>query len=315
MSVAEKIHSFFRLTSQHYPIHFGRQRLFGSLPAYHFNRIPDGRVVQLRDGRRYRVSGKPYYWGVYFFGEQEPLETRLLSSLIRPRDVCFDVGANYGWYSVLFGVLVGNEGFVHAFEPLADNFKELQTNVSENGLEQRICLNSLALSGGHELGQIYYNPDRMTAASLKKRSNDLHSQTVQITTLDSYCEIHGIEEINLIKCDVEGEEFGVFLGGEKILSKSQRPVLLFENSPSRSDPQKNTVNLLKSFGYAHFFSCLRSLRNSFHRLSTFRYPCRLELMRKRGYIEPYQKLHSNDSMVRSILAFDESRKDIVSMLS
>jgi len=50
--------------------------------------------------------------------------------LIAPGDVCLDIGANIGYYSVLFSNLVGPKGKVIAIEPDPDNFQLLIKNCT-----------------------------------------------------------------------------------------------------------------------------------------------------------------------------------------
>jgi ubiquinone/menaquinone biosynthesis C-methylase UbiE len=46
----------------------------------------------------------------------EPFETKIVNKLIHEGDVVLDIGANVGYYSLLFSKLVGNRGKVYAFD-------------------------------------------------------------------------------------------------------------------------------------------------------------------------------------------------------
>jgi tRNA G37 N-methylase Trm5 len=70
----------------------------------------------------------------------EPVETELLRKLIKPGDVVLDVGANIGYYAVLFGRWVGDGGWVIAVEPEPDNFSLLCRNLAANGSSNVIPL-------------------------------------------------------------------------------------------------------------------------------------------------------------------------------
>ena len=47
----------------------------------------------------------------------EPETSALLDQLVGDDDVFFDVGANWGWYSVLIAAWSTFHGTVHTFEP------------------------------------------------------------------------------------------------------------------------------------------------------------------------------------------------------
>lgn len=55
-----------------------------------------------------------------------PRETAALPQLIRPGDIAFDVGANYGQYARVLSPLVGPGGRVHCFEPSHITMEGLQ---------------------------------------------------------------------------------------------------------------------------------------------------------------------------------------------
>ena len=57
------------------------------------------------------------------------LEKRLYLSLIREGDVVFDLGANLGYFTLLFSDLVGRGGEVHAFEPVPPTFARLRETI------------------------------------------------------------------------------------------------------------------------------------------------------------------------------------------
>ena len=60
-------------------------------------------------------------------------ETALYARCIRAGDTIVDVGANIGYFTLLFARSAGPAGRVFAFEPEPDNFRLLETNVERNG--------------------------------------------------------------------------------------------------------------------------------------------------------------------------------------
>lgn len=80
---------------------------------------PDGAIrtilVGPSKGLAYRLY--PNYGLAPIFGRLEPKLQRLLLRLLKPDDVAYDVGANYGIHTLLMARLVGKMGTVCAFEP------------------------------------------------------------------------------------------------------------------------------------------------------------------------------------------------------
>ena len=161
-----------------------------------------------------------------------PRETAALPLLIKPGDIAFDVGANYGQYVRALAPLVGAAGQVHAFEP---------SGITMEGLRLMCRLLRLKNVSFHQLAL----SDREGTAQLEIPIKDgghlgiglarLHSgenprsiaEEVPVTTLDAFAQRNGISRCDFIKCDVEGAEYRVLQGGIETL-KRHRPRLILE---------------------------------------------------------------------------------------
>src|SRR5262245_22362277 len=71
------------------------------------------------------------------------LEKILYLRLIRRGDAVLDVGANTGYYTLLFSHLAGAHGRVHAFEPVPPTFALLSRNTRR---ADNVVLNDCAVS-------------------------------------------------------------------------------------------------------------------------------------------------------------------------
>ena len=67
-------------------------------------------------------------------GDYEQPVQQALASLALPGDVCYDIGANLGFFSILLGRLVGPTGIVYAFEPVPANAAVVERNARINDL-------------------------------------------------------------------------------------------------------------------------------------------------------------------------------------
>src|SRR5439155_22518055 len=97
---------------------------------------PAGAVVTttLRDGSRIRVRPGDYIGrALYFFGDFDPKLRWVFDRLLRPGDVVFDVGANFGAMTLFAARRVGPGGAVHAFEPQPDLAALVRESAALNG--------------------------------------------------------------------------------------------------------------------------------------------------------------------------------------
>src|SRR5688572_25994764 len=62
-------------------------------------------------------------------------ERFLLQRFVRPGMTVVDVGANIGYYTLMFASFVDGHGRVFSIEPDPTNLRELRANVAENKLE------------------------------------------------------------------------------------------------------------------------------------------------------------------------------------
>ncbi len=65
-------------------------------------------------------------------GRYELSETEFVKAELQPGDVAVDIGANIGYYALLFATLVAPHGRVVAFEPVPFLYDALTRSVREN---------------------------------------------------------------------------------------------------------------------------------------------------------------------------------------
>lgn len=147
-----------------------------------------------------------------------------------PGELIIDVGANLGYYAVLFAQLGTRRHTVLAFEPEPYNYQLLTRNVELNGAGN-VRAFRLALGETSEQRDLV-----MYKASNRGRHSllDLHAgsrTSVDVRSLDGVLEEHGLSRaaIRLLKLDVEGYEFFVLKGAEAAVRRCQYIVL--EYSP------------------------------------------------------------------------------------
>ncbi len=79
-----------------------------------------------------------------------------LASTIKPDQTVIDLGANIGFFALLYARQVGSTGKVYAFEPGPSSFALLQKNIAINNYKNVICINK-AVADVTKMGKIYLN--------------------------------------------------------------------------------------------------------------------------------------------------------------
>lgn len=137
---------------------------------------------------------------------------------IKEGDVVVDVGANIGYYTLLFAKLVGPSGKVYAFEPHPENFQILKKNILENGY-RNVILEKKAVSSKNGIEKLYIDKDMATRHSfLKSFVTTSKFVEVDTITLDSY---FGKKKVDFVKIDVEGYEFQVLKGMNDLMDNKE----------------------------------------------------------------------------------------------
>ena len=121
-----------------FPLRRGRRRAARLLGLSYLN-IPLGSIVSSRPlGLLFEVGPDDVFFDLYFFGTYESFETQMMNSILRPGDTMFDIGSNFGWFSIHALATVGSSGSVYAFEPQNELCDEIKANASRNGFADAI---------------------------------------------------------------------------------------------------------------------------------------------------------------------------------
>jgi FkbM family methyltransferase len=150
-------------------------------------------------------------------GVFEPTETELLEREIGPGDVVLDVGANIGYYTLLFARRVGPQGRVFAFEPDPANFQLLRRNVRANGY-RNVTLVPAAVSDRTAPTRLYLCRENKGDHRLYDSRDDRPSIEVPATTLDDYFAAYD-GPIDVIKLDIQGSEGRALRGMSGLLRR------------------------------------------------------------------------------------------------
>jgi FkbM family methyltransferase len=195
---------------------------------------------------------------VCFTGQYEAQETALVRQILRPGMTFVDVGANWGYYTLLGAHLVGDSGRVVSLEPHPLLYAWLELNVRRNRLAQVTTLRmaaaecervlplwSFAVSDGN------YGLSRIGRHGAVETREQLG---VPACDLDTILKRVGAQTVDLMKMDIEGAEGLAVAGLERALSAHRIRRLLLELHPAEPVGQgmsaADLVARLAAAGYA-----------------------------------------------------------------
>tara|TARA_B100000902_G_scaffold246720_1_gene233534 strand:+ start:527 stop:1231 length:705 start_codon:yes stop_codon:yes gene_type:complete len=175
-------------------------------------------------------------------------EKQLYLRIIRKGDVIFDVGANIGYYSVLFSKLCGKHGFVHCFEPVPETFQLLQNSLANSNNAKA---SNIAAGDSEEMMGISYDPEDSEKATLLGGSDSTCSiRMVKVLPLDAYAREIELKRLDFLKCDVEGFELKALKGMKDTLANHLPQISLEVTLPD--EQRLELIDLLESLGYDSF---------------------------------------------------------------
>jgi FkbM family methyltransferase len=191
--------------------------------------------VTYRGGKFVVMANEDIGWRLISKRGFEELELSCIERLIRDDDVCLDIGANIGIYTV-FMAKKASKGRVFAFEPVPVNRSVMTLNVLLNEL-CNVEIKDFALSDSSGAVKFSVAEDgAYCSIRATDRKRELRSVLVNAATLDEVF-AHGKVKVDIVKIDVEGAELLVLKGGQRLLADpALRPrALLVELSAENSD--------------------------------------------------------------------------------
>ena len=163
------------------------------------------------------------FWNSHY--EKKTLE--IWACLSCTDGIILDIGSHTGIYSLVAKNSIKN-GAVISFEPHFLNFSRLNLNFRAN----KFSTNTLFMNAVGEKNEILSfsvdsNFNFLSSGGKIGKVNNMSTTKIKTFAMDSFLDDQAKTNVKLIKIDVEGHEYKVFLGMKNIILKSQ-PVLFFE---------------------------------------------------------------------------------------
>jgi len=217
----------------------------------------------------------PLFWGASFygvipeaissliwrFGYFDPKTSINILNSLEEGGVFVDVGAHFGYFTLLASSVVGSSGKVVAIEAMPSTFERLQKNIRKNNLEDRcVAVNCAAYDRETELEFKDYGLVLSSLNSAFGIRNDkininegVREILIRAQTLDSILESRNIERVDVVKIDAESSEYYVLQGMKNTLEQ-YHPILIVELGDegviNSGKSTQDVIDYLKEFRYS-----------------------------------------------------------------
>lgn len=168
----------------------------------------------------------------------------------------FDVGANVGQSAIKF-LAQFPKSHIYCFEPVTDTYRVLQDNLQGDG---RVDCYQLAFGSSKKTGQMALQGSSdmyfLLGQSAELPTEDVRTESVNISTLDDFCCTNRIDHISYLKIDTEGGDLDVLRGTVMMLAEQRIDIIQVEAAMnptnSRHVPFESIKEFLQSYKYYLF---------------------------------------------------------------
>jgi FkbM family methyltransferase len=194
---------------------------------------------------------------ILIYGCYEPSSVKYCKEYVNKTKDVIDIGANVGFYTVLFTKIINNDRKVLSIEPVENALEKLYKNIRLNQVKDKVIVFEGAasdVSGTTKINTVEGKEEYSSMGKLVHSavSNEVSSkQNIRTTCVDEIVTKYQLVP-GLIKVDVEGFEFRVFKGCKETLKK-HKPVILSELSDAllkeNGSSVKEIINFWETMNY------------------------------------------------------------------
>lgn len=179
-----------------------------------------------------------------------------------PRNgVVIDVGAHFGYFSLLSCHCVGEDGKVVSVEAMPSTFDCLKRNVDSNALGDRCEIINCAAFNANDCVMEFtdYGPELSSLNSAFGSRNpklttgkETRKVKVRTVTIDSLVKQKQLERVDFVKIDAESSEYVVLEGMTEVLEKFRPKVIIELGDNEIEGAEMKTseiIEFVEKFGY------------------------------------------------------------------
>lgn len=156
------------------------------------------------------------------------LEVEIYRDRVKPGMTVLEIGANVGFYALLFSGLAGGKGKVLAFEPDPENFRLLSKSAAAHGAANLTCLQAAVAEKSGAL-KLFISEENRGDHRVYDSGEGRGSVDVKAVSVDGI--LGPGAGADFIKMDIQGAEYRAVLGMERTVKNSPGLAMLCEFSP------------------------------------------------------------------------------------
>ncbi len=226
-----------------------RRTIVGRVMRAPLGLIPPSSIMTIRRGP---AKGMRWIAGSSthgcWLGTYELLRQEAILRFAKPGMTIFDIGAQAGFYTLLFSRVVGPSGTIVAFEPCPIESQHLLAHLSLNAISN-VRVISAAVSASTGIARFTVDAGKTENSLCTDSSSPLFVPTVQLDELE-------LPPPHLIKMDIEGAETLALKGARNVISE-RRPVIFL--ALHGDAPRRDCSELLRGQNYDLFDLSGRSI--------------------------------------------------------
>lgn len=189
---------------------------------------------------------------IYLKGAHEPGLTKLARAVLKPGMTAIDLGAQYGYYTLIFAKLVGEQGEVYSFEPDEKNYRQIERGIKKNSF-RNIMLIKKAVSDKNGTVHFFLAAKSTGVHSLYEVTGGGKWHEIEAGRLDDIL-AEQITPIDFIKMDIEGAELKALRGMSRVIQENPKlkmAVELHRNIDQLPDTSmRQLLGALREYGFS-----------------------------------------------------------------
>jgi len=190
----------------------------------------------------------PRYLNHYVANNYEKFTSSLLKNLIKPNSTFVDIGAHFGYYSLIANQ---KDAKIFAIEPVPFNRLILRKNFHLNQITEYKLISRPASNKSEEV--VFNIANASDSSGISKNPNTKTIQKLKTKTIKCDLFLKNVYNIDFIKIDTEGNEISVIDGLHNTLRNNPHARLIIEFNPkcqivSNNKPE-DLLEKIESIGY------------------------------------------------------------------